>query len=117
MYGRITLDTEKGLDGCAWPGGYPIVYYTDDATTLCAECATKQEIANQDEEWIIHGHLIDGADVLEGSAIDHGIVTCEECGREIIGLEDSEYVCATCGTVNDSIDGPCRMCAVVRRGG
>lgn len=65
---------ERESDGTypsyAFPGGYPLVYYTRDGMTICADCASKevdysQEAIAYDVYW-------------EGPAI-----VCDDCGVEI----------------------------------
>lgn len=34
-----TRDKSGKLPGIAWPGGYSILYLTDDGAILCADCA------------------------------------------------------------------------------
>ena len=65
----------------AWPGGYPIVYYTADGDTLCGECA--QATASDPTE--IPGTLPIGYDVLEGTVEDHGEVSCTNCNKVLVG--------------------------------
>lgn len=51
---------DNTLPHYAWPGGYPIVYITNDNQLLCPDCATKS-LLDPDEwddwkpsEWFIH---------------------------------------------------------------
>jgi hypothetical protein len=57
------------LPAYAWPGGYPIVYYTEEGLTLCHRCAndpdTSDPVADADVYW-------------EGPAI-----VCEDKGETI----------------------------------
>jgi hypothetical protein len=38
----IHKDEKGNFPAYAWPGGYPIIYVTDDADILCADCAAKE---------------------------------------------------------------------------
>jgi len=44
-------DVNDQLPAYAWPGGYPIVYYTGHGDALCYKCATEEldELSNGDE--------------------------------------------------------------------
>lgn len=58
------------LPAHAWPGGYPLYYYTRDGLTVCAECANRevddtQAVIGQDVYW-------------EGP-----VQVCEDCGKGI----------------------------------
>lgn len=64
----------RGEDGklisFAWPGGYPVQYYTKDGLTVCPECANRdvdqsQEVVGGDVYW-------------EGPP-----TPCEDCGELI----------------------------------
>ena len=58
------------LASFAWPGGYPIVYFTRDGLTVCPDCANRETDPTQAPT---------GADIFyEGPA-----QVCEDCGREI----------------------------------
>lgn len=35
-------DFDDKLPGFAWPGGYPLVYFTGHGEALCRDCATKE---------------------------------------------------------------------------
>lgn len=43
------------LPAYAWPGGYPLVYYTRDGLTVCPKCAndpdTSDPVVAQDVYW------------------------------------------------------------------
>lgn len=34
-------DSDGKLPAYAWPGGYTIVYYSDDGSVFCADCASQ----------------------------------------------------------------------------
>jgi hypothetical protein len=62
----------------AWPGGYPIVYLTDDGEILCADCM------NRERECVhFHGDAdgwrVDARDIHYEGPAEH----CAHCGREI----------------------------------
>jgi hypothetical protein len=57
------------LPAFAWPGGYPIIYLTEDGDVLCPECAN-----------------IDSADLKYYNVYLEGpIEYCYDCGKEIEG--------------------------------
>lgn len=37
---KVARDDEDQLPAFAWPGGYPLTYFTTDGEVLCASCAT-----------------------------------------------------------------------------
>lgn len=41
-------DGMSDLPAWAWPGGYPIAYYTNDGVTLCGKCANKETMTRVD---------------------------------------------------------------------
>lgn len=43
----IPRDKDGKLPSFAWPGGYPIVYWTGGGDYLCAECATASSDENE----------------------------------------------------------------------
>lgn len=68
-------DDIRGADGklpaYAWPGGYPLVYITEEGLTVCALCASKDDDETSDP---VVGYQVHW----EGEA-----ETCEDCGAEI----------------------------------
>ena len=76
-------DEETGkLPAYAWPGGYPIVYFTADMGTLCPSCANGENGSRSadtdidpgcpdDDQWRIVAYNL----FLEGENVD-----CEHCG-------------------------------------
>ncbi len=67
------VDADGNLPAYAWPGGYPIAYYSDDChTTFCAKCATVERSK---------GYQINPLDwdvYWEGPPME-----CDECGAII----------------------------------
>lgn len=57
------------LPSYAWPGGYPIVYYTNDGLEICPDCANKDNTSDPVKEYDIYW---------EGPHIQ-----CEDCGSDI----------------------------------
>ena len=53
----------------AWPGGYPLVYYTRDGLMICARCANKPDTSDP---------VIDGDVYWEGPAL-----VCDDEGELI----------------------------------
>lgn len=63
----------------AWPGGYPIYYFTEDNGTLCPECANGRHGSeagnvNPDPQW----RLIGCETHWEGEPL-----TCDHCNAQI----------------------------------
>lgn len=90
MFRAIDPDHRKGqspsLPPLAWPGGYPILYYTADGAILCSDCAT--EILSDPESWGPESKPTAFDVFYEGESI-----TCDHCGLEIesaYGDPDSE---------------------------
>lgn len=53
---ELRASTPDGtLPAYAWPGGYPIVYYTESAATVCPKCAndpdTSGPVADAEVYW------------------------------------------------------------------
>lgn len=40
-------DDDGKLPTYAWPGGYPLFYLDDEGNTLCAACATKDDMESK----------------------------------------------------------------------
>lgn len=76
---NLTRDSDDKLPAYAWPGGYPIVYYTRVGEPMCPECATKE----LDE-------LSDGDNIARW---DHDTLAYYE-----VNYEDTHY-CVECDTV------------------
>ena len=57
------------LPAYAWPGGYPVVYYTRDGLTVCARCANVTDTSDP---------VVGGDIYWEGPAL-----TCEDMGEII----------------------------------
>ena len=82
---QAMLDRGEGFESYAWPGGYPIRYYTADGGELCGRCANDNGHLTNDPgmgDWYVWGF-----DILEGDETDHPDATCDHCGRNI--LEDN----------------------------
>ena len=81
---KLPRDTDGTFPSWAWPGGYPIIYITDDGATLCPACANGKngslasENANE-----VHGYRcgwqIEGYDVFYEGPPE----ICAHCGIEI----------------------------------
>ena len=76
----------------AWPGGYPIVFYTSDGAILCNHCARKnaREILDSimhdnNDGWKVIGAGIEAvdADCTREMAGDDYISYCDQCSCEI----------------------------------
>lgn len=62
------------LPAYAWPGGYPIVYYCEDAAEVCPTCA--QLVVTTAEQWSFE--IIDYDVYWEGETIH-----CSHCNKPI----------------------------------
>lgn len=75
----LTRDDSGKYPAWAWPGGYPIYYFTADDATLCPACANGEHGSearenHEDKQW----RLV-ACDVhWEGES-----VTCDHCGALI----------------------------------
>ena len=72
-----TLRDSKGqLPAFAWPGGYPLIYQTQDGGILCPTCANggndsdASTARGTDPQW----HVVDGDVYWEGAALQ-----CDHC--------------------------------------
>jgi len=77
---RIQRNKDGKLDAYAWPGGYQIIYITDDGGVLCPACANGEngseasETADSGSGWKLEGYDI----FFEGPS-----VFCDHCNDEI----------------------------------
>lgn len=71
-------ESEWGFPAYAWPGGYKMVYQTEDGGTLCANCAYANFDA-ADSQWNVIS-----AWIIEGACVDHGVVRCDHCGTVML---------------------------------
>lgn len=71
----LQLNNQGELDAYAWPGGYPIVYFDRENSTLCAKCATRdfKNVDVRDEYKPI------ACDVYQEGPTIH----CDDCNVEI----------------------------------
>jgi hypothetical protein len=57
------------LPAWAWPGGYPLIYVTENGLTVCPPCANEADTSDP---------VTDGDVFWEGAPL-----TCEDCGKLI----------------------------------
>lgn len=57
------------LPSYAWPGGYPIIYFSADGSEWCPECANQEDA---DPEIVGYNTHLEGEPVI-----------CDGCGKEI----------------------------------
>jgi hypothetical protein len=70
----VPRDSVTGeLHKYAWPGGYPIIYYSKDGGTLCPVCAQKIDDDEDDYDYIDQFYIY-----YEGPP-----EICDECSAEI----------------------------------
>lgn len=69
---------EKGkYDYCAWPGGYPLFYTTEDGGILCPKCCNEnKELLNDeyDPQWYVIAYEVNWGD---------GELYCDHCYEKI----------------------------------
>ncbi len=94
--GVVRMDeTPLELEHYAWPGGYPIGYFTEGGSILCPDCANRQIVVNIEQ---IHENapdsladrwehaaddIIAGYYIIEEAGGDIGDSVCDDCGRTI----------------------------------
>jgi len=76
---KLPRDKDGKLPAYAWPGGYPIIYYTEDGGELCPDCAngknnSEADPTHYDPQW----KLIAGDVYWEGPPIQ-----CAHCNKDI----------------------------------
>jgi hypothetical protein len=78
-----SLDLRRAIRAkFAWPGGYCLLFVTDDGATLCADCARKEyrQVAHARRHGLSSGWRI--VAVSNGSECD-GSAPCDHCGAEL----------------------------------
>jgi hypothetical protein len=83
---NLPRDEDAMLSSYAWPGGYEVVYYTQDGGTLCVECAQSAEGSdlthdNDDPQWNIVA--------AQNTSELEGFMYCDDCGKAIVEEEES----------------------------
>ncbi len=77
--------------GYAWPGGYPIVYFTSDGEMLCSKCAEKNHrkiaysiLSKSNDGWRVIGLGIEAvsADYLKEDGNEELLNYCANCNEE-----------------------------------
>lgn len=76
---RLHRDSSGQLPTYAWPGGYPIFYYTADEAVLCADCANGQNgsdasESSDDPQWQLTACDVNWED---------DSLTCDHCNSAI----------------------------------
>lgn len=56
LLNTLNITSAADFPSYAWPGGYPVFYYTDNYDVLCPECARKtdefdEEITGMEANW------------------------------------------------------------------
>ena len=80
---RVREHNDGKLPHWAWPGGYQIIYLTQDGETLCSECAngengSEAHETQEDAQWKLIGQEVHW----EGESL-----YCAHCNKEL----ESEY--------------------------
>ena len=75
-------DSNNKLPAWAWPGGYPIIYFDGDNSTLCANCATQS--ADDDDE------VTQFKPVAYDVYYEGPTIFCDQCNVEIESAYGSE---------------------------
>lgn len=86
----LERDLNDKLPSAAWPGGYPIVYYTLSGDLLCPTCATEEL-----DTWIdADARTIDGPLDYDGPQYSdilwEGIEWCVNCNTAIRGAYEPD---------------------------
>ena len=77
---QMTRDSDDRLPAWAWPGGYPLAYFTQDVSILCPACATADIDAACSGDDARGDDLPMWVDILwEGPAEN-----CDSCNAEMI---------------------------------
>jgi hypothetical protein len=83
MLERMRDENNGSYPAFAWPGGYPIVYYVADGSTLCPDCANNHaHMDASDPQWCLVAHDINWED---------DTMQCEHCNTGIdcaYGVDD-----------------------------
>lgn len=66
---ELLASNDGTLPAYAWPGGYPLHYYSKRGDTFCADCANQSDAEPE---------IVDADIALEGPS-DY----CEGCGKEL----------------------------------
>ena len=84
---REIVGVEPGdkLPAFSWPGGYDILYVTDDGGVLCADCANANGSENPEDKH--SGWYLEGVMSAAGSDSCH---YCDNCNRQLAGYCDGD---------------------------
>lgn len=84
----------------AWPGGYPVAFYSERGDTLCYVCLEKELANAEDASDDDFTYDVDTyhAEIEDGDQSAYGGVMCDACQKYIV-----EPTCPECG--DDLIDG------------
>jgi len=76
---QMHRDSTDSLPSWAWPGGYPLAYFTQEGSVLCPECATSELDQALSGDDLRRHDLPHWADILWEGPPEH----CDECSRDI----------------------------------
>lgn len=88
MYKNLTTKQIKELvrQPYAWPGGYEVIFITNDGACLCHDCVRKEW---QYVCWSVRNQVNDGWQVVGFATLDNDIEStdesplyCEHCNKE-----------------------------------
>lgn len=82
---RVGVESTEALPAYSWPGGYDILYITDDGACLCAKCANANGSEDPDDKH--SGWYIEGVDSAANSASCH---YCDNCNAQLGGYCSEE---------------------------
>lgn len=94
---RLGEDKRGLLEKFAFPGGYPVEYFTKDGSLLCADCANEVRLENITDKVYYDGTL-DPSDAIVDAGVNEGNSEPEEDGG------DGQTFCADCGVQIDGED-------------
>lgn len=82
---RVGVEPTEKLPAFSWPGGYDIIYVTDDGGCLCADCANKNGSENPDDKgggWYLEGVM--------SAADSDSCHYCDNCNAQLGGYCSKE---------------------------
>ena len=82
---RVGVEATDKLPAYSWPGGYNILYITDDGGVLCAKCANAN--GSEDEDDRRSGWFLEAVDSAANSDSCH---YCDNCNAQLAGYCTAE---------------------------
>lgn len=82
---RVGVEPTDNLPAHAWPGGYDILYVTDDGGVLCAACANANGSELEEDRgtgWYL--------DAVTTAADSDSCSNCDNCGAQLAAYCDAD---------------------------